>query len=121
MAKITTDLQAKFKKVIQIPLDPESVEKILAWDIDQEALWECVHTLVTTGHSITFSYDRELQTYSVSVNGKYEHCVNAGYIVYGNGGDFESALKSAIFKTCFLSDDPRWSTLDTAPSKNILW
>lgn len=116
-----TDKQAQFKKVIQLPLEPEEVAQVVGWDIEAKDALDTIGLLCENGYSVSCSYDATAEQWSVSVNGKYARCPNAGFLIYGNGADFFSALKSALFKATVKADGENWEILDEQPNENILW
>jgi hypothetical protein len=121
MARKGTDILAKFKKVIQIPLLPEEVAKVVAWDLTDNEIFATLQQLGYGGYSVSISYDGSADQWSVAVMGKYARCPNAGCVLYGNSPAFHDALKSALFKATIKAEGESWELLDEEPNRGILW
>lgn len=101
-----------------IRLTPEEKQEFLAHEWDDVEVVEIVSGLLTGGHKLTVSYNRDNDHYNVSITGQSLDCVNGGLTLSGFAPEWPLALRVVLFKSHFIANDD-WRSVKDRPSDAI--
>jgi len=116
MAKRTANQNAiPATQVVQIPLMPEIVEKLLSLKVSTEQLLEQFDPVLQEGYSLTITFDPSDGKYTARLAGISKMTANAGKLLYANGSTLRLTLLALYGKHFLVSKDGIWeSTLSTS-------
>lgn len=113
--KRSSDLAAKFDKVIQLSLTDEDLDELVAWDMKPEQVSDAITWLGEHGYQFSVRQEPDTGEWAASVNGYYETCPNAGLMIFGNGHTREDATLSVLYKVMVKLEGQDWAKADSAP------
>lgn len=110
---------AEFKAVVQAPLLPGEVPKVMGYLATPETLFEMLEILASTGYEVSLRHDKKRKNHSVCIKGAAADCLNAGLWLYGNGETLHNAFCSALYKHFEIFQQGRWEDRDTDGSSAV--
>jgi len=101
-----------------IRLTPEERQEFLAHEWEELETEQIVAGLLTAGHKITVSYNRDNDHFNVSITGVALTCVNGGLTLSGFAPEWPLALRVVLYKSHYIAQDD-WRSVKDRPSDSI--
>lgn len=113
MPDSSDSIQVSYKRTIQVLLDDEDIANIDRWEMSKSQVVDEMGILAEQGYFVSVQRDKGRDRWSCSILGKYAHCPNAGYQLYGNGDSCLAAIKCALYKATVLLEGADWKAVES--------
>lgn len=98
MARPKSKTNTDWKGFANVPFNAEARALYEAAEIAENVVYQRLEQLISTGYRVTFSYDKEGDTYQVSITCSAPKNANEGYTLTSRGPTWWDALSVATFK-----------------------